>query len=233
MSINAVRTGHEPASYSVRLSSEVVEDALRLRHEALAGHGLPAPALDGDRFDEHCLHVLVRDDASGELVGSCRILPHDGATDAGGLYLATAFDVSALDPLRPAALEFSRAVIRPGHRNSRAALALWSGVLGYAEQHGYAHLVGSVPMPLHPAGEVRAMRNLLRREHAAPGRYTVRPYRPVVHDALHLPGHEPQCTLPEPLAAQVRLGARLCGDPAYDPEFGVAHFPMLQFLRPS
>lgn len=44
MSINAVRTGHEPASYSVRLSSEVVEDALRLRHEALAGHGLPAPA---------------------------------------------------------------------------------------------------------------------------------------------------------------------------------------------
>ena len=56
---------------------------------------------DADRFDEFCDHLLVREDNTGELVGCYRMLPPPGAIAAGGLYTATEFDVSGLDPLRP------------------------------------------------------------------------------------------------------------------------------------
>ena len=41
-----------------------------------------ATSLDADRFDEHCDHILVREDTSGELVGCYRMLPPPGAIDA-------------------------------------------------------------------------------------------------------------------------------------------------------
>ena len=78
---------------------------------------------DADRFDEFCDHLLVREDESGELVGCYRMLPPSGAIAAGGLYTATEFDVSALDPLRPSLVEMGRAVVRDGSPQRRCGAA--------------------------------------------------------------------------------------------------------------
>ncbi|PRC53230.1 phosphohistidine phosphatase, partial [Mycobacterium sp. ITM-2017-0098] len=85
--------------------------AQRLRHDVftsepgftMADNG--TDGLDADRFDQYCDHLLVRDDATGELVGCYRMLPPPGAIAAGGLYTATEFDVAALDALRPSLVE--------------------------------------------------------------------------------------------------------------------------------
>jgi len=228
--------------YTLLLSSDpaLIETAQRLRHDvftsepgfALAG---AADGRDADRFDEHCDHLLVREDRSGELVGCYRMLPPPGAIAAGGLYTATEFDVTALDPLRPSLVEMGRAVVREDHRNGGVVLLMWAGILAYLDRCGYDYVAGCVSVPVcgadepTPGSQIRGVRDLVRRRHAAPAEYTVRPYRPVAVDGRGLDDIEPpaRVAMPPLMRGYLRLGAQVCGDPAHDPDFGVGDFPAL------
>jgi len=225
--------------YSLLLSSDpgLIEAAQRLRYEVFStepGFTLDnADSLDADRFDEHCDHILVREDSSGELVGCYRMLPPPGAIAAGGLYTATEFEISGLDPLRPSMVEMGRAVVRGDHRNGAVILMMWAGILAYLDRYGYDHVIGCVSVPTHgegPAGSVlRGVRDIALSRHRAPRAYTVRPYRPVTLDGRPLEDIAPpeRTTLPPLMRGYLRLGARICGEPAHDPDFGVGDFPAL------
>lgn len=226
--------------YTLLLSTDasLVDDAQRLRHDVFTsepGFDL-APADDGrdaDRFDEFCDHLLVREDRSGELVGCYRMLPPPGAIAAGGLYSATEFDVTELDPLRPSLVEMGRAVVRADHRNGGVMLLMWAGILAYLDRCGYDYVTGCVSVPVHgapdeaPGSQIRAVRDFVRRRHAS--EYTVRPYRPVLLDGIGLDEIEPpaRVSVPPLMRGYLRLGAEVCGDPAHDPDFGVGDFPAL------
>ena len=226
--------------YSLLLSTEptLVDAAQRLRHRVFStepGFALPADGdgRDADRFDEFCDHLLVREDTSGELVGCYRMLPPPGAIAAGGLYTATEFDVRALDPLRPSLVEMGRAVVRADHRNGAVVLLMWAGILAYLDRCGYDYVTGCVSVPTHgelpPGSQIRGVRDVVLRRHAAAPVYTVWPYRPVVIDGRGLDEIEPPArpALPPLMRGYLRLGARVCGEPAHDPEFGVGDFPAL------
>ena len=234
--------GPETPRYTLLLTSDadLIEAAQRLRCRVFStepGFSLdPAGSgggLDADRFDEHCDHLLVREDRSGEVVGCYRMLPPPGAIAAGGLYTATEFDVIALDPLRPSMVEMGRAVVRADHRNGAVVLMMWAGILAYLDRCGYDHVVGCVSVPTHgigaPGSQVRGVRDFVRTRHAAAPEHTVRPYRPVVLDGHGLDAIEApdRPVIPPLMRGYLRLGARICGEPAHDPEFGVADFPAL------
>ncbi|MGV0851182.1 GNAT family N-acetyltransferase [Mycolicibacterium phlei] len=224
--------------YTLLLSRDAdqIDAAQRLRHDVFTtepGYAL-APAADGrdaDRFDEHCDHLLVRDDTSGELVGCYRMLPPAGAAAAGGLYTATEFDVRGLDALRPHLVEMGRAVVRADHRNGAVVLLMWTGILAYLDRCGYEYVTGCVSVPVRgvgaPGTQIRGVRDFVRARHAAP--VTVHPYRPVTVDGRGLDAIEPpaRVTVPPLMRGYLRLGAQICGEPAHDPEFGVADFPAL------
>ena len=78
-----------------------------------------------------------------------------------------------------------------------------------------------------PATQIRGVRDFVNRRHAS--QYTVRPYRPVIIDGKLLDDIEPpaRVTVPPLMRGYLRLGAKVCGDPAYDPDFGVGDFPVL------
>jgi putative hemolysin len=227
--------------YTLLLSTDpaLVDDAQRLRHEVFTsepGFELTGEGLDGrdaDRFDEYCDHLLVREDTSGELVGCYRMLPPPGAIAAGGLYTATEFDVRELDALRPSLVEMGRAVVRNDHRNGGVVLLMWTGILAYLDRCGYDYVTGCVSVPMRgtpeesPGTQIRGVRDFVRRRHAS--EYTVRPYRPVTVDGRMLDEIEPpaKATMPALMRGYLRLGARICGDPAHDPDFGVGDFPAL------
>lgn len=228
--------------YTLLLSSDaaLIEAAQRLRHDVFTsepGYTLMGSrdGLDADRFDEHCDHLLVREDISGELVGCYRMLPPPGAIAAGGLYMATEFDVRGLDPLRPGLVEMGRAVVRAEHRNGAVVLLMWAGILAYLDRSGYDHVTGCVSVPLRTPGDqapgvqIRGVRDFVRRRHAAPGQYTVHPYRPVTVDGQNLDDIDAptRITVPPLMRGYLRLGAQVCGDPAHDPDFGVGDFPAL------
>ncbi|MCW2511491.1 MAG: phosphohistidine phosphatase [Mycobacterium sp.] len=226
--------------YTLLLSTDpaLIDDAQRLRHEVFTsepGFDLTSTVdgRDADRFDEFCDHLLVREDRSGELVGCYRMLPPPGAIAAGGLYSATEFDVAELDALRPSLVEMGRAVVRNDHRNGGVVLLMWAGILAYLDRCGYDYVTGCVSVPVQgalgetPGSQIRAVRDFVRRRHAST--YTVHPHRPVVLDGRALDDIAPpaRVTMPALMRGYLRLGAQVCGDPAYDPDFGVGDFPAL------
>lgn len=225
--------------YSLLLSTDpsLIEAAQRLRYDVFTstpGFTLPA-ACDGrdiDRFDEYCDHLLVRDDDTGELVGCYRMLPPAGAIAAGGLYTATEFEVRAFDPLRPSLVEMGRAVVRDGHRNGAVVLLMWAGILAYLDRCDYDYVTGCVSVPIEtdadaPGSQLRGVRDIVLRRHAAAQR--VRPYQPVRIDGRGLDDIAPpgRPAVPALMRGYLRLGARVCGEPAHDPDFGVGDFCVL------
>jgi putative hemolysin len=232
--------------YSLLLSTDpaLIVAAQRLRHDVftsepgfqLAG---AADGLDADRFDEHCDHLLVREDISGELVGCYRMLPPSGAIAAKGLYTATEFDVSGLDSLRPSLVEMGRAVVRQDHRNGAVMLLMWAGILAYLDGCDYDYVTGCISVPVTgpdegaPGSQIRGVRDFVRRRHAAPAEYTVHPYRPVTVNGRSLDHIRPpaKVAVPPLMRGYLRLGAQVCGEPAHDPDFGVGDFPALLSKR--
>lgn len=228
--------------YSLLLSTDpgMIEAAQRLRYDVFSSTpGFALPTKDGerrdvDRFDEHCDHLLVRDDGTGELVGCYRMLAPAGAIAAGGLYTATEFDIRGFDPLRPSLVEMGRAVVREGHRNGGVVLLMWAGILAYLDRYGYDYVTGCVSVPIGgdshaPGSQLRGVRDFILSRHAAPPQYRVRPHRPVVVDgrALDQIPAPARPSIPALMRGYLRLGAQVCGEPAHDPDFGVGDFCVL------
>ncbi|WP_068014053.1 GNAT family N-acetyltransferase [Nocardia mexicana] len=235
-------TGVERPQYSLVVSSdpEHRRAAQRLRYQVFAsepGFTVPdsADGLDADRFDEHCDHLLVRDELTDQFVGCYRMLPPDKVAAAGGYYTATEFDLTAMDPEGQRIVEMGRACVVPDHRNGSTLTLMWAGILHYIQLTGYDWVMGcvSVPMqdgPADPVGaNVRGVRDLLLAKHGGDPARRVLPRNPVVVDGRTLDELEPPARpkLPPLLRGYLRLGAEICGEPAHDPDFGVADFVAL------
>ncbi|WP_328404417.1 GNAT family N-acetyltransferase [Nocardia sp. NBC_00403] len=235
-------SGVERSRYSLVVSSDAEHRtaAQRLRYGVFAGEpGFRIPdngtGLDADRFDEHCDHLLVRDDVTEQFVGCYRMLPPDKVIAAGGYYTATEFDLSQLDPEGNRIVEMGRACVVPDHRNGSVLTLMWAGILHYIQLTGYEWVMGcvSVPMqdtPADPAGvNVRGVRDMLLGRHGSDPERRVHPHRPVVVDGLTLDEMTPPSRpkLPPLLRGYLRLGAEICGEPAHDPDFAVADFVAL------
>ncbi|OSC52139.1 GNAT family N-acetyltransferase, partial [Streptomyces sp. 4F] len=91
-----------PHRYTVALArhEEDVRAAQRLRHDVFAGEmgallSSPQPGHDIDPFDAYCDHLLVREETTGQVVGTYRLLPPERAAIAGRLYAESEFDLTA------------------------------------------------------------------------------------------------------------------------------------------
>ncbi len=222
--------------YSLRVArrSDEVVAAQRLRHHVFAGEmgarlASPIDGLDLDRYDDHCDHLIVRDDVSKQVVGTYRMLPPDRAALAGGLYADTEFDLTALDPLRDSLVETGRSCVHADHRSGAVVSLVWAGIARYMLLSGHRYLVGCASVPLADGGALAAgVWDTVRAKNYAPGDRRVTPLHP--WDASDVVRPE-RPTLPPLLRGYLRLGARVCGPPAHDPDFGVADFFVLLDLH--
>jgi putative hemolysin len=222
-------TSPPTSSYSLLLTTDPghVRAAQRLRHQALgAEFGLGSSALTGldvDRFDAFCDHLVVRENATGEIVGTYRLLPPDAARAAGGLYAESEFDCAALDRIRGALVETGRSCVAPEHRTGAVVGMVWAGILRYLLLTGNRWLVGCASVPLADGGSLASgVWQRVAARHLSPATYRMhplRPWTPVPVGASTL--------LPPLLRGYLRLGAWVCGPPAYDHDFGCADFPVL------
>ncbi|MFI5541102.1 GNAT family N-acetyltransferase [Nocardia sp. NPDC051900] len=239
-------SGEGRSRYSLVVSSDLDHRvaAQRLRYDVFAnepGFRIPddGTGLDADHFDEHCDHMLVRDDASGEFVGCYRMLPPDKVAAAGGYYTATEFDLAQLDPEGMRIVEMGRACVVPDHRNGSVLTLMWAGILHYIQLTGYEWVMGCVSVPMQdtpadpPGVNVRGVRDMLLGRHSSDLERRVHPYNPVIVDGKTLdeltPPSRPK--LPPLVRGYLRLGAEICGEPAHDPAFAVADFVVLLGLN--
>jgi putative hemolysin len=211
-----------------------VEDAQRLRHAVFAeemGARLQCrrPGLDEDGFDPYCDHLLVRDRATGEAVGTYRILPPERAAAAGGYYTEQEFDLSRLAHLRACMAELGRSCIHPEYRTGPAIALLWAALARYMVRGGHRYLIGCASIGMADGGHAAAHLYLrLSRTHLAPPEYRTfaRCPLPVAELAGGAPDG-PRAEMPPLVKGYLRMGAYVCGEPAWDPDFNSADLPIL------
>ncbi|MEE1754544.1 GNAT family N-acetyltransferase [Streptomyces sp. SP18CS02] len=212
-----------------------VRAAQRLRHQVFAGElgahlDGPEPGLDSDAFDAYCDHLLVREEATGDVVGTYRLLPPDRAAIAGRLYSEGEFDLTRLAPVRHDLVEVGRSCVHPAHRNGAVISLIWAGIARYMARTGHNWLAGCCSVPLTDGGALAAATwDTVRAKHLAPEEYWVTPHKLWSADGIVRPAGRTE--LPPLLRGYLRLGAWVCGAPAHDVDFGVADLYVLLSLR--
>ncbi|MCH0541572.1 GNAT family N-acetyltransferase [Streptomyces sp. MUM 203J] len=234
----APESGPAPSRYRLSLAREQedVRAAQRLRHLVFAAEfgarvDGPEPGLEGDAFDAYCDHVLVHDEATGEVVGTYRLLPPERAAIAGRLYSEGEFDLTRLHPLRDRLVEVGRSCVHPAHRNGAVISLIWAGIARYMTRTGHTWLAGCCSLPLGDGGALAAGTwDTVKDKHLAPEEYWVTPHRLWTPEDDTRPGA--RTPLPPLLRGYLRLGAWVCGAPAHDPDFRVADlFVLLSMNR--
>lgn len=235
--------GVKPALHSRRLftalahSHAEVLEAQRLRYKVFGeemGAHLPSfkEGIDRDIFDKYCDHLLVRESLENKVVGTYRILPPDQAKKMGGYYSQTEFDLTRLLHLSSRMVEVGRSCVHWDHRDGATITQLWSGLAHYMQHNRYEYLIGCASISMADGGHVAAsLYRKLHKIHAAPTEYSVFPRNPL---PLHMLNQQLDASIPPLLKGYLRLGAYICGAPAWDPEFNTADlFIMLPMSRMS
>lgn len=211
-----------------------VRQAQRLRYRVFADEmgarlSTTVPGHDVDVFDSYCEHLLVRDAATHEVIGTYRVLTPAQAKRVGSTYSDTEFDLIRLRGLRDRMVELGRSCVHPEHRHGGVIMALWGALAEFMVRNQLDTMVGcaSIPM-LHNgvvSGDVAAsIWQQLKATHLAPIELQVRPRLPLPVEQLDgsLPVEPPAL-----IKGYLRLGAKVLGAPAWDPDFNSADLPML------
>ena len=211
-----------------------VRAAQKLRFDVFAGEmgaRLPCKVAghDIDLFDDYCEHLLVRDETTEQVIGTYRVLTPAQAQRAGGTYSDTEFDLTRLRGIRSRMVELGRSCVHPDHRHGGVILALWGALFEFMNRNQLDTMIGcaSIPM-LHNgmvSGDVAAsIWSQLSGTHMASVEFHVRPRLPLPVEQLdrHLPVDPPAL-----IKGYLRLGAKVLGAPAWDPDFNSADLPMM------
>ncbi|PKO84259.1 MAG: GNAT family N-acetyltransferase [Betaproteobacteria bacterium HGW-Betaproteobacteria-11] len=178
------------------------------------------PEHDTDLFDPWCDHLLVRDEASGKVVGTYRILSPEAAQRVGSYYSENEFSLTRLQHIRGRMVEIGRSCIHRDYRNGAVIALLWSGLAAYMHRGGYNYLIGCASIGMNDGGHNAA--NIYRQladAQQAPLEYRVFPHHPLPFEHL-ADGQRAQ--VPPLLKGYLRAGGLVCGEPAWDPDFNTA-----------
>jgi putative hemolysin len=217
----------------VTRGGDALRAAQRLRYRVFGeelGARLPSAHLgiDEDRFDAHCEHLVVKDVVCGETVGTYRMLSRDSAEGAGGFYSETEFHLTRILAL-PGLVELGRACVHPDYRHGAVLAFLWSAIARHIQSAGHEHVIGCASIPAVDGGRGAAsLYRRLARDHLCPPEWRVLPRRPLPLDQL---ADDVDATIPPLLRGYLRMGAFVCGPPAWDPDFRCADVLVLLPMR--
>jgi putative hemolysin len=215
-----------------------VRQVQRLRHQVFAQEmgarlSTTLPGHDIDLFDNYCEHLLVRDEATGEAVGTYRLLTPVQAKRVGSTYSDLEFDLVRLRSMRDRMVELGRSCVHPDYRTGGVIMALWGALAEFMVRNKLDTMIGcaSIPM-LHNgvvSGDVAAsIWHQLKATHLAPVEHHVRPRLPLPIEEL-----DSSLTVEPPalIKGYLRLGAKILGAPAWDPDFNTADLPMMMRIN--
>lgn len=214
--------------------TDEVRQAQRLRfnifgQEMGARLSTKVPGHDVDLFDDFCEHLLVRDPYTREVVGTYRLLTPAQARRIGSTYSDLEFDLTRLRSLRDGMVELGRSCVHADYRQGGVILALWGALADFMGRNKLDTMIGcaSIPMVHNGIGSgdlAASLWHRLKQTHLAPVELRVYP-------RLALPVDQLDCSLPVAPPALIkgylRLGAKILGAPAWDPDFNTADLPMM------
>jgi putative hemolysin len=226
-------TGPSDLSVGLAQSDDELEAIQRLRYSVFSAEysaqvAGPGQDIDKDAFDPWCEHLMVKDLVSDQVVGTYRVLTPHQAKRAGGYYSESEFDLSGLGATKDRLVEFGRACIRADFRNGAVLMMLWSGLAEILKQGQYEHVFGCASVSLRDDGVTAAA--VWRQVRDSIGQEGVPVVRPLHRYPVDQLDSDLPAQMPALLSGYLKLGTRVCGEPAWDPDFNTADFPMLLSL---
>ena len=228
----------KPAPTKIQVSwarhQDEVRGAQRLRYQVFAvemGARLVCkiPGHDMDLFDDYCEHLLVRDEVTQEVIGTYRALTPTQAKRAGSTYSDLEFDLTRLRTLRSRMVELGRSCVHAEHRQGAVIMALWGALAQFMSRNQLDTMIGCASIPMQhngtPSGHAAAsIWRQLRETHLAAIDWHVIPRLALPVDQL-----DNSLTVEPPalIRGYLRLGAKVLGAPAWDPDFNSADLPMM------
>lgn len=228
--------------YTVRFarSEAEIDEVLKLRFEVFnleLNEGLDASYInerDEDRFDRRCLHLVVVENESGQIVGTYRLLTIEMAGSAFGFYSSEEFSLEDLPyEFLAESVELGRACIARGHRNSRVLFLLWKGLAEFLKRTRKRYTFGCCSLSSRDFTEgLRALRYLRRRGFVDESlTVSARPdFRPAPSDFLTADDGS-EIEIPKLFGTYLRIGAKVCGEPVIDRDFKTIDFLVIVDTR--
>ena len=226
----ATSVAHKGLVVGLAQSADEIESIQRLRFDVFSSEygavmGDAQEGIDRDAFDPWCEHLMVKELGTDQVVGTYRILTPHQARRAGGYYCESEFDLSGLGAVRNQLVEFGRACIHEDYRQGSALMMLWSGLAEILKQGRYEYVFGCASVSLRDDGNTAArVWRQVRDEVGVTDQPNVTPLNRYPFELLD---SELPAEVPALLKGYLKLGARVCGEPAWDPDFNTADFPML------
>ena len=225
--------------------------AQQLRFEVFnleLGEGLAesyATGLDVDPFDEFCEHLIVEEVPTETIVGTYRLQTGQLAAANLGYYSEREFNFAPYEPFRCEMIELGRACVHAEHRNFTLLHLLWRGIARYALERNARFLIGCSSLTSQDPFEGMSVYRQLQPYLVSPElRTQPRPEFIVAgSDDAGWSGVSPNEALPGSkvpatggassrlLRAYLAIGARICGPPAIDCDFGTIDFLTLLDLH--
>jgi putative hemolysin len=165
---------------------------------------------------------MVRDTATGKLVGTYRMQSGYRAKGNPGYYGEELFDFRPFEGMRGEVLELGRACVHQEYRNTNVLRLFWKGIARYAQSAGARYLIGCSSLPSQNENEGMALCETLREEHLVDLPLRTKPA--LGHDCL-ASGHRigaPQVS--RLFRAYLHISAKICGPAAIDREFRTIDF---------
>jgi len=233
-----IRVRGTRASYRLRLATtpEDLCAAQRLRFEVFnleLGEGLAAShalGRDEDAYDTYCDHLLVEQEDCGDVVGTYRLQTGQLAAAHLGYYSEQEFDFAPYEPLRCELVELGRACVHRDHRHLGVLGLLWRGIVAYALDRQARYLIGCSSLTSQDVAIGAATHAYF----ADQGFLADPQLRTVPTPAFACPLDLVAAACPPPpklLRTYLSVGAKICGPPAIDREFGTIDFLTLLDLH--
>lgn len=172
--------------YRARLT-ETEDDlraAQRLRWLAFVGrHGGvsdPDCAIDTDEFDQTCLHMLIEDQRSNQLLATFRFMLLQSGAEIERSYSASQYDLAALREFSGQMVEMGRFCIHPQHHDPDILRISWGAMTRFIDDHDVQLLFGCSSFSGTDIQGYADTFALLKERHLGPGRWLPRVKAPKV-----------------------------------------------------
>lgn len=221
-------------------TEEQIDQVFRLRYKIFneeLNEGLATSkntGRDQDKYDEFCEHLLIIDAETKKIVGTYRLHRWDQAKKGYGYYASNEFDLGQLIAGGYRLLEIGRACVDIDYRNGTVMNALWVGLLTYMKMHDLEYMVGCASLEKNADAEQASLvyAYAKAKNHLTSNALRVKPNQAncvagfsadmVIKDMM-----QAKRSLPSLLRGYFSIDCKICGEPAYDPEFGVIDFFVL------
>ena len=179
-----------------------------------------------DHFDQYADILIVKSKKTDEVVGSYRLILSQTTSN---FYSQEEFSLSNFIENGSKKLELSRACIDPKYRNGILVCLLWKGLLDYARLAGSEYLFGCSSLWIDKDfNKAKELYLYLKKNGFTSDQFQIKPIesRKINNfkDLVCSTEDTSKAIMPALLRGYLRSGAKVHGEPAYDPEFNCIDF---------